>query len=255
MKIQQAWLCVAVIVSILVGGNAIAQDKLDEESYGIFDNRDQYYQFMGGVKREGENNPELMAMVPMLNDIVLEQPIGSTGKRYNASDSTLGLLANESVRKELEMVDDQFAELQKANAEIQQRVAEQLRELDLSDMKAATQQILAIRDQSEKDLQATLLPHQMRRLRQIVAQNQMRRRTLVQWLTSEPWRTELEISQEQADQLRHSEKEIQADLRQKIAQLQEEARQRLLGKLKKSQRQQVEEWIGEEFEFKNRVNE
>ena len=243
MQIHSILIGVAVCLPV---ASLFAQD---EKSYGIFDTRDAYYEFMGNVKEEGASNPELMAMVPMINDIVLGQPIGSTGKQYNATSSTLGLLADESVRKELEMVDEQFADLQKANEQIQKRMADQLRGLDLTDMKSATAQILAIRDQSEKELQATLLPHQMKRLRQLMVQNQLRRRSLVEILTSEPWRSQLEISNEQADKLRDSEVEIAKDLERQIAELREKARQRLLGTLENRQRKQVEEMFGDAYEF------
>ena len=243
-------LLILFLLPVILPANSLclAKEK-SEDSYGIFSNQDEYYQFMGSVKREGANNPELMSMVPLLNDIVLGQPIGSTGRKYNATDSTLGLLADESVRKELEIVDQQFEDLQKANEEIQQRVAQQLRELDLTDMKAAANQILAIRDQSEKDLQSTLLPHQMQRLRQIVAQNQLRRKSFVEWLTSEPWKTQLEISDDQAISLKESEKQIEEDLQREIAALREKARKQLLGKLKNKQQQQVEELFGDDFQF------
>ena len=243
-------LLILFLLLVILPANSLclAQEE-SEGSYGIFANQDEYYQFMASVKREGANNPELMAMVPMLNDIVLGQPIGSTGKRYDVADGTLGLLSDESVRKELEMVDEQFADLQKANEEIQKRVAQQLRELDLTDMKTAAQQILAIRDQSENDLQSTLLPHQMKRLRQIVAQNQLRRRSLIELLISEPWKTQLEISDDQAVKLRKTEKEIQEELEREIAELREKAQKRLLRVLKNKQQQQVEELIGDVFEF------
>ena len=99
----------------------------------------------------------------MLNDIVLMQPFGSTSKQYGTSDSTLGMLSDESVRKELEMIDSQHEEILQANEEIQKEFAEELRQLDLSDMKTAVERMLAFRQQSETRLQATLLPQQMRR--------------------------------------------------------------------------------------------
>ena len=220
----------------------------EDEAYGIFENQDQYYHFMRDVKAEGASNPELMAMVPLINDIVLNQPIGSTGQKYNATNSTLGLLANEDIRKDLEMVDDQYEDLQKANEEIQRRAAEQLKALDLTDIKSATEQILAIRDQSEKELRDTLLPHQMKRLLQLAAKNQLRYRSLVQILTSDPMKTELEINDKQSRDLKNAEKEIEAELEREIAKLREKAREKLLSNLRSAQRDQINEIFGD-FEF------
>lgn len=240
------------VLLVTLTSSSFAQQ--DEQTYGIFATQDQYYQFMGDIKREGADNPELMAMVPMINDIVLGQPIGSTGQKYNATNSTLGLLSNANVRKELEMVDDQYEDLKRANEEIQQRAAEQLRELDLSDIKSATAQILAIRDQSENDLQATLLPQQMKRLRQLVAQNQLRRLSLVEILTREPMKSNFAITDRQGDDLKEQEIQIEAELEKQIAELRENARKKLLNVLNSRQQKEVEEWIGESFEFQNESN-
>ncbi len=238
-------LLLGLVVTIANGLTLIAQ----QSNYGIFDTQDEYYEFMGSVKQEGATNPELMAMVPMINDVVLGRPLGSTGKRYNATNSVLGLLSNESVRKELEMVDDQFADLKKTNAEIHRKVAEQLKNLDLSDMQSAAEKMLAIRDQSEQDLQATLLPHQLKRLRQIAAQNQLRYRTLVEVLTSEPMKSEFEINDDQSEKLKKAEQEIQQELEREIAQLRLKARKKLLSQLRKDQQDEVESWLGDRFEF------
>lgn len=220
------------------------------ESYGIFQTQDEYHEFMGTVKRQGLNDPELMAMVPMINDIVLGKPIGSTSQRYRTpASSSLGLLANPDVRKDLEMVEQQYKDLQRSNTEIQQRAAEQMRSIDFSDVKSATDRIREIREQSEKELQATLLPHQMERLHQIAAQSQLRRRSLIDVITSDPLKTRLKINDVQSDELKTAEKEIEKDLEEQIAKLREQARKRLLSKLKLGQRKQVEEIFGDIFEF------
>ncbi|MEM9410602.1 MAG: hypothetical protein AAGA30_05785 [Planctomycetota bacterium] len=222
----------------------VATSQNKDSEYGIFESQDQYYQFMGSIKQEGAQNPELMSMVPMINDIVLGKPIGSTGKQYNALNSTLGLLSDESIRNELEMVDDQYQELINANEAIQKKAAQQLREIDLSDMMRATQQILSIRDQSEKDLKSTLLPHQMKRLKQITARRQLRYRSLGELLTSEPMKSELEISDQQSDQILSSENEINEELEEQIAELRTKARMKLLNQLDRNQRKKVEELLG-----------
>ena len=234
-----------LIVLLLFASNANSQDK--DESHGIFENRQEYYDFMRDVKLEGDRNPELMAMVPMINDIVLMQPFGTTSQKYDTSDGTLGMLANKSIREELEMLDSQYDEIQAANEQIQKRFAEQIRSLDLSDMSSAVDQILKLRSESENELQSTLLPHQMRRLRQLSAASQLKKRSLVQIITSEPMKSELEVTDEQARTLRMAEKEIEADLQKQIAELRAKARKRLLSNLKSDQRKQVEEIFGPEL--------
>ena len=224
MKNKKLFIAIVTAYAFISATSLSAQEK--DSSYGIFDSEQQYYDFMVTVKSEGAENPELMAMVPLINDIVLGQPIGSTGKQYNATGSTLGMLANESIRKELEMVDGQYDDLKRANEEIQRKAAEQLKSIDLSDFQAATAQILAIRDQSESDLQATLLPQQMKRLRQLLAQRRLRQRGLVEILTSEPMKSDFEISDDQSELLIKAEKKIEAELEKQIAELREKARKK-----------------------------
>lgn len=217
--------------------------------FGIFQNQNEYYDFMGNLKSQGASNPELMALVPLVNDIVLQQPIGSTGSKYNATGTTLGLLADAEVRGELEMLDEQYKDLQATQQAIQKRAAEQLRQLDFSDLGGVDKRIREIRDQSERELQQTLLPHQMDRLRQILAQSQLRRRSLIEVLTSEPIKSRLEIGDKQSTDLKSAERRISDDLERQIQELRDQARQKLLSQLKRSQRQQVEDLFGEPFAF------
>ena len=105
--------------------------------------------------------------------------------------------------------------------------------------------IRSIREQAEKELQQTLLPHQMERLRQLLAQSQLRHRSLIEILTSEPMKTQLEISDKQSVDLKSAERKINEELEQQIQELREKAQKKLLGQLNRSQRQQVEEIFGD----------
>lgn len=248
MRFHVILLSTFLIPSLVFGQKPEATSEQSE--YGIFQTQDEYYNFMGNLKTQGAGNPELMAMVPLVNDIVLQRPIGSTGQKYNAASSTLGLLANEDIRGELEMLDEQYEDLQAANKAIQERAADQLRKLDFSDFQNVTEKIQSIRDQSEQELQQTLLPHQMQRLKQILAQSQLRRRSLVEILTSEPMKSQFEISDVQAGDLKSAERKINEDLERQIEKLREQAKEKLIRQLNRSQRQQVEEMFGDAFEFK-----
>jgi hypothetical protein len=232
--------------------NGLGQ-KENDGPVGIFQSRAEYNQFMGGAKQAayGENgNPELQAMIPLLNDIVLNQPVGETANKYGVQASTLGLLSDPNVRAELEMVDDQYEDLKRLNSEIQERTASQLRGLDFQDTANLAKQIRFIRERSNEDLDAVLLPHQLDRLRQIQMQSQLKRRSLVDILTNDPLKSDLDITDQQSEQLREEEKEIEEDLAREIAKLRERARDRLLSKLKPSQKSEIEKMIGDTFEFK-----
>lgn len=229
------------------------KEQADDGPVGIFNSRSEYHEFMGSAKRAayGEGgNAELRAMIPMLNDIALNQPIGSTAGQYNAQGTTLGMLADENIRRDLEMVDDQYKELQAAGRDIQKRAAEQLRSLNFGDRERLMEQVRKMREGAQDELNELLLPHQIKRLRQIRFQSQVRRRSLVGILVSDPVKSDLDISDEQADELRVAEKEIQAEMQREIQKLREKAKEKLLARLKPTQKKEVEEMIGDAYDFK-----
>ena len=253
------FLAMMAMALVLLSSNLLlAQKDFGEEDgpVGIFSSRAEYGQFMGSAKRAawGEGgNPELQAMIPMLNDIVLNKPVGWSANEYGSSGSTLGLLSNEAIRDDLEMVDSQYEKLQELSSEIQKRAAEQIRGLDFSDRDNLVSQIQKIREEAVSDLNSVLLPHQLDRLKQIRMQALLQRRSLVDVLTSNPVKADLEITDQQSDELREYEKIVQEDLAKEIAKLQEKARDRLLDKLDPEQKKQAKEMIGEAFDFPNKA--
>jgi len=219
---------------------------------GIFESQSQYHEFMGGVKQAayGEGgSAELQAMVPMLNDIALNKPVGWTASEYGVDGSTLGILADSDVRSDLEMLDDQYKQLQDLKAEIQKRAAEQIRGLDFSDRENLVSQIKSIRNSAVNDLNDVLLPHQVERLKQIRMQSLLRRRSFIDVLTSDPVKTKLEITDDQSSDLKEKEKEIEEELQREIAKLREQAREKLLSSLRPTQKEAVEKMFGEAYAF------
>lgn len=226
--------------------------KGEEGPVGIFNSGAEYSAFMGGVKRAayGEGgSPELQAMVPMLNDIALNRPAGWTANEYGTERGTMDLLADSDVRSELEMLDDQYKELQELNSEIQKRAAEQIRQLDFSDRDSLVSKITSIRKNAIDDLNSVLLPHQIERLQQLRMQTQLRRRSLIDILTSDPVKSKLEITDQQSESLKEKEKEVEAELEREIAKLREKAREKLLAPLKTTQKDAVEKMLGETYRF------
>ncbi len=245
-------LIIGTWLALCTPGLALAQKDEGGESYGIFQSRQEYSEFMGSVKRSAAENPEMEGMIGMINDVVLGKPIGSTAQQYGSSGGTLDLLADSKVRAELEMVDDQYQELQSLNSEIQKRAAGQLREIDFKDSQNLVEKIRNIRSQAEKELNSVLLPHQTHRLRQIQSQSRLRYNSLAQILTSEPVRSELEITDRQLTELLQAEQEIEAELARKIAELRAESRDKLIKRLNRTQQKQVQEIFGDAFEFSDK---
>ncbi|MGI9517701.1 MAG: hypothetical protein ACR2NP_11690 [Pirellulaceae bacterium] len=247
MKIASVFLSVVFVCGI--SGQALGQkDNDDDGPVGIFQSGAEYDQFMRSAKQAayGEGgNPELQAMIPMLNDIAMAKPFGWTNQEYGGQGSSLDMLSDEKVRADLEMMDEQYEDLQQMNEEVQQRVAEQIRGLDFDDRENLATQIRAIRDRATEDLNSVLLPHQMDRLGQMQARSQLRFRSLAEVLTSDPLKSQLEITDEQAEDLLEAEAEIEQELAEEIARLRAEAREQLVGNLKRDQRDQVTEIFGD----------
>ena len=245
---------ILILFSIVcLPANPVLAQKGDEpESFGVFETRQQYHDFMGQAKglAYGDNgSAELQAMIPMLNDVVLQRPIGSIAGQHKSTGALMDLLSNKSIREDIEMVDHQYEDLKELNNEIQSKVANRVRELDFSDPDKLQGQLLAIRKMASDNLNSVLVAHQLTRLRQIAAQAQLRRRSFAEILTSQPLKEELEISDSQKDLLLEQEEEIEAELREQIAELRLKAREKLISNLEPAQQTQAKELLGEEFDF------
>ena len=205
--------------------------KEDDGPVGIFNSRQEYNEFFGGLKQLGD--PEVNAILPTLNDIALGQPIGETATKYGTSQNNLvDLLGDPAVRKELDMVDSQFEELKAVNLDFQQKVADEIKSLDLTDSKQILNTVGNITKSAEGRFENVLLPHQVERLRQLSMRTRLKRQSLVEVITSDPVATDLNVSDGQSQKLREAEREINAELQREIAQLRAKAREKLLSQLK-----------------------
>ncbi len=249
MKINQILVSLFVLALVVP---CFGQEKGGKNGGGgMFDSKEEYGNFIGSAKRASVENPELRALIPLINDIAQGQPIGSTASRFGTASSELGLLANPRIREDIEMVDDQYREFQERQRAMQKEMAEQLRQIDFTDTENLPSQIKEIRDSAEREMNELLLPHQVKRLRQLRMQSLLQRRDLVQVLTADPIKSDLKITDEQSRELRDYQVQMQEDLQREIAKLQDKARSRLLSKLNPSQKKQVEEMIGDTFVFQN----
>lgn len=242
------WITLAL--TFCPAAEVFAQKPGDDGPVGMFSTRQEYDEFMGAAKTAAADQPELRSMIPLINDIALQQPFGSTARQYRTAGSPLGLLSDPRIRADIEMVDDQYKELQSLNAGIQQRLAEQLRAIDFNDSGNVASQLRAMRDAAQRDLNGVLLPHQLARLRQIRMQSKLRRRSFIDLLTNDPLKSELGITDDQTEALKTAEQEIEVEMQKEIARLRNKARDRLLAKLTATQRAKVKEMFGDAFEFR-----
>jgi Spy/CpxP family protein refolding chaperone len=170
------------------------------------------------------------------------------------------LLQDESVRKELDLVDEQVSKLQDIATKLREDVQASLQGIDFGSFRdlseeARNAKMAEIREKADKitaegqkEIDAVLLPHQRERLKQLMVQSQMRFGA-DRALTGGTLAEELGITAEQKEKLAAKQQEVQAKLQEKIAKLQEEARDELFSVLSSEQQAKLKAMIGKPFTF------
>jgi hypothetical protein len=200
----------------------------------------------------------LMLLVPTVE----AQPPGGGGRGRGGpggpfGGGVIGLVQQEEVRQEIELNDDQEAELrtlgETVRDEIQGEMGDMFRGMrDLSDeeRQARFEEIRtrfeAINKDVEGRLQKVLLPHQFDRLKQIDLQARLERGGAAALSEGELAET-LGLTDGQREQLEERAREVQQDLDAKIRQLRLDARNQLFEVLTPEQRAKLEGMMGEQF--------
>ena len=207
-------------------------------------------------------DPEINLFLPELYK-ALQQPGGAdtstekprAAKKHAGTErDMIGLLQNPIVRREIEMIDEQYEEVLTRSREIQSELTRHIGSLVLSsngnvDREEIRQKIAEIREAANKQIEQSVLPFQLKRLEQVAVQVQMRKQGVVAVLTSDPVAAELDITQEQKKRLKERAKEIEEQLAREIANLRAKARDELFSELKADQRQKLSRMIGEDFDY------
>jgi Spy/CpxP family protein refolding chaperone len=179
---------------------------------------------------------------------------GGFGFGADSGGGTLMLLLRPDVRGELELLDHQVEELTK----LREDLMNQMREMMAPDQNLSWQDRMQrmremgekVRADADEKLKKILLPHQVRRLDQLNAQNQLRMRGgLMRSLMADPLAEDLALTDAQKEALRAKAEKLNAELQQKIAELRNKAQEELLKELTPQQQAKIKERFGEPFEF------
>lgn len=204
----------------------------------------------------------LLAVVALFcsAEIVMAQP-GGRGRGGFGQTSGLQLLGQEGIQKELELVDDQIETLK----ELQQEQREALRETFMGLRERFQEQGEEARRQVWSEIQEEmqesnkeydsraneiLLPHQVKRLKQLVVQSQSRRSggpssgNMPQSVIDE-----LDISDEQIEEMKKKAEEVRDRMNEKIAKIRKQAEEEILSVLDADQRAKYKELVGEAYDF------
>jgi Spy/CpxP family protein refolding chaperone len=171
-------------------------------------------------------------------------------------DGIMTLLQDERIRQELDMVEDQNAELQTLRDELTQGMRELfdgMRDLSPEERRERFDEIREEMDQKRKDIEEKvnnmLLPHQQKRLQQLIFQSQSRRGGALGFAANDNILEKLGVTEEQKNQLREKGEQVRKELDEKIAKLRKEAADDLLSVLSAEQRQKYQDLVGDSFDF------
>ncbi len=164
------------------------------------------------------------------------------------------LVNNDSVQKEIELIDEQLEQLNQLRSEFSKKISAQMNDFTSGGFDGARgdqikQLVTQLKAQQQEQMSQILLPHQLDRLKQIALQVQMQRAGNMETLTSQKIAEALEIDEDQKQQLEDRAKEIKAKLDARIARLKEQAREELFRELSPSQRKKLKEMMGDAFEL------
>ena len=194
-------------------------------------------------------------LVPSLS---LAQPGGRRPFRGGPGGSMLGLLQREEVQQEIQLVDEQQAQINALAEDIRSQMRDmfgQMRDLSEEERRARFDEIRSkvekIRTEAESRLQKVLLPHQLARLKQIDLQARLQEGGAAA-LTNGQLADTLSLTAKQQDQLRQRAEQARQEMQEQIRQLRAEAREKLLEVLTPEQRAKLEAMLGEQFDLPDR---
>ena len=182
---------------------------------------------------------------------------GMRGMFGGGNTSSMMLLMNEKVREELDLVDDQVEELTALQGEIQNEMRDLfsgMGNMDQSERQSAMEKMRAdmtkMTEGYQKKVDAVLLPHQQKRLKQLTFQSQRSGRGGIgSLLSSDSMKEELDITSEQEPKLTEAAEKAQEEMAAELKKLQSKAEDKVLSALTESQRKKYRELVGDAFDF------
>lgn len=162
-----------------------------------------------------------------------------------------GLLNNESVQKELEIVPSQLEDIRELGQEMRDSmrdIFQGMRNASEDERQEMFDKLRTAREDVEKDLEKVLMPAQLERLKQIQVQQQSRGRGGMSF--SNPRIVEaLGLSEAQLADMREKAEELQTEMRAKLEELRKQADDELLQMLTPEQQKKWKEMVGDPFEM------
>ena len=145
-------------------------------------------------------------------------PFGAGGAVFGGSSSDqFAMLSNPSVRKELELVDEQMQTIREVNSDFSKKLREAIGDLSKDGFGADKASLLKdtianIQAEKKNAINDLLLPHQQERLEQVALQMRMKSRGTASTLGSDKVKEALGLSDEQIKNLKKRSGELKLSL-------------------------------------------
>ena len=195
----------------------------------------------------------LMVGLLMGGDALAQPGRGGPGG-FGGGGGALGLLRNQQVLDELDIVEEQQEKLEAIGEKLRDEMREMFsgmrdlsreeREEKFGELREKMQERVA---DIQKEVDEILLPNQRDRLKQIA--NQMQNRGGASRALNGSLGDELGLSDKQKEELTEKAQELRAELEKKIGELRKESEDELLQVLTPEQRKKYKKMLGEPFEF------
>lgn len=207
----------------------------------------------------------LLALCTMAGAVLLTPGIGKGqgfggrggffGGAGGGGATELALISNPQVQEALEVIPSQVREIEDLVASAQEKmraVFQELRDGGDGDRQAQADRIrermTEVNNGFRTQLEDVLLPHQMKRLKQISFQQETRGRGNAV-LNGDRLGEVLKLSDSQKDKLKAKAEEVEKKLRERVAKLRKEAEDELLSVLTPDQKSQYNDLAGDPFEL------
>lgn len=214
---------------------------------------------MVSVKRWLRAGVVLGVLGALMASPAMAQPPGGGGRGgfgggnfggFGGGSNLLGLLANDDVKKELQLLDDQVADIERLTRE----QGEEMRGLFQpgGDRDAMMAKINEVRKKTEEQLAKVLEPDQLKRLKQIDFQQAVNRGMggFASGIISDQVAAELGLTKDQIDALSAAQKQADEEFRKKQAQIRQEVLDSLVAKLTPEQQAKFKDLYGKPFEMR-----
>lgn len=194
-----------------------------------------------------------MAAVAILGlaQLAMAQPGGGRGGPGGGGfggGGAAGLLRDDKVKAELNLVPDQEKKIEALGESLREKAREAFSNFRDMSEEERTAKFQEFRDSSQKEYDAILLPQQRERLKQLMLQ-QSQQFSRSPGGINDTLAKELNITDAQKEALQKKAEEVRAELQKKIAKIQEESRAEILSVLTAEQRAKLEKAMGAKFEF------